>query len=240
MVRGMSLWSKISEIVSRLQIADSVGVLIDRLVETVRSLVAGTPESRQVTFTISMIALAAKMAKADGVVTADEVSIVRRLFEVPESERRNVARLFNLAKQDIAGFETYAARLRRLHDDDPAMLEDILDGLFIIAASDGHMHEDEDMFLERVAEIFGIDRAIYARVHARHVPLDAADPYVVLGIPRGSPPLVVKRAWRRLAADNHPDALIARGVPVECEKLANERMAAINAAYEAIERELVD
>ncbi|HUG60679.1 MAG TPA: molecular chaperone DjiA [Methylomirabilota bacterium] len=207
-----------------------------------RSLVGGTPESRQVAFTVAMIALAAKMAKADGVVTDDEVSVVRRLFEVPDEERGNVARLFNLAKQDVAGFEIYAARLKRLYENDPAQMEDILDGLFIIATADGFVHEGEDAFLQVVSGIFGIDPADYRRIHERHVPPDVADPYVVLGIPRGSPPDVARRAWLRLAAENHPDRLVSRGLPVECLRLANDRMAMINAAYEAIgrERELVD
>jgi DnaJ like chaperone protein len=239
MVRPMTLWARLSDIVSRLQIVGAVGGIVDRLVDTVRGITAGTPESRQVAFTISMIALAAKMAKADGVVTDDEVSAVKRLLLVPEAEQRNVARLFNLAKQDVAGFETYASRLKRLHDDNDALMEDILDGLFIIATADGLVHERESAFLHRVGEIFGFEPAAYERIRLRHVRPDAADPYVILGIPRGSPPGDVKRAWRRLVSENHPDRLIARGVPVECIRLATDRMAAINAAYEAIERDLV-
>jgi DnaJ like chaperone protein len=238
----MSLWTVLSDLVGRLQIGqftDAVGGVVDRIVETVRGLVRDTPESRQVAFTVSMIALAAKMAKADGVVTADEVDVVRRLFVVPESERANVARLFNLAKQDVAGFEHYAARLRKLYDDDPVLMEDVLDGLFTIATADGYVHEHEDLFLERVAEIFGVDRAVYVRIHARHVRPDAADPFVVLGLPRGASPDEVKRAWRRLVSENHPDRLIARGVPEECIRLANDRIATINAAYEALQRERV-
>jgi DnaJ like chaperone protein len=235
----MSLWSALSDIVGRLQINGTVGGVVDRIVETVRGLVGGTAESRQVAFTVSMIALAAKIAKADGVVTEDEVRVVRRLFVVPDSERRNVARLFNLAKQDVAGFETYAARLKKLYDDDPVLMEDVLDGLFTIATADGFVHEHEDLFLERVAEIFGVDRRVYLRIHARHVRPDATDPWVVIGVPRGSPPDEVKRAWRRLVNENHPDRLIARGVPQECIRLANDRIATINAAYETIQREHV-
>jgi DnaJ like chaperone protein len=233
----MSLWTDLSALIQRLQ--TGAGDLADRIVETVRGLVGGTAESRQLAFTISLIALSAKMAKADGVVTEDEVSVVRRLFDVPDSERRNVARLFNLAKQDVAGFETYAARLKGLYEDDPQLMEDVLDGLFVIAAADGYVHEREDAFLARVSEIFGLDRATFARVEARYVRPDAADPYVVLGLPRGSPPDEVKRAWRRLVAESHPDRLQAHGVPPEALKLANDRLARINAAYERIRREPV-
>jgi DnaJ like chaperone protein len=236
----MSLWSRFSDVVSRVSFASPVGNLVDRLVETVRGLVGSTPEGRQVAFTISLIALSAKIAKADGVVTDDEVAVVRRLFIVPDSERANVARLFNLAKQDVAGFEAYASRLRRLYDEGDDLLEDVLDGLFTIATADGIVHDDETAFLARVSDIFGLPDRTYERILARHVEPDVTDPYVVLGITRGSTPEEVKRAWRRLVSENHPDRLVARGVPPECVRLANDRMAALNAAYEKIERELVD
>jgi DnaJ like chaperone protein len=112
---------------------------------------------RRVAFSIAMIALSAKMAKADGVVTQDEVRAFQQIFIVPPDQTRNVARLFDLAKQDIAGFEAYAERLAGLCGDgrpDCAMLEDILDGLFHIAAADGVVHEREVGFLRRISEIF--------------------------------------------------------------------------------------
>jgi len=230
----MTVWTQLSEIIARLP--EAVTSLIDSLVEAVRGTV-GSEARRQIAFTASMIALAAKMAKADGVVTSDEVEVVRRLFVVPEAERRNVARLFNLAKQDVAGYEAYAGRIRRLFDDDPAMLEDILDGLFVIAAADGHIHEDEVAFLRTVSSVFEVPRPAFARIMARHVKAGRDDPYAVLGIPPGSDPQDVKRAWRRLVSEHHPDRLHARGLPADLIRVATERVAAINAAYASIVRE---
>lgn len=233
----MSLWTRLSEIVSRIPAASGVSGMIDRVIEAVRATIS--PEERQqVAFTVSMIALSAKMAKADGVVTSDEVSVVKRLFVVPDEERANVARLFNLAKQDVAGFEAYAEKIERLHRDQPDLLEEIVDGLFVIAGADGVVHEREIAFLERVADIFHLSTAAFGRIMARHVKADASDPYVVLGIPRGSSPEEAKRAWRRLVSESHPDRLVARGVPAECVRLATERVAALNAAHETIRREL--
>lgn len=232
----MSLWSRLSEIVARLPAVETVSNAFDRVVEAVRATVSPV-ERREVAFTVSMIALSAKMAKADGVVTADEVSVVKRLLVVPESERANVARLFNLAKRDVAGFEAYARRIEELHRDDPAMLEEVLDGLFVIAGADGLVHESERAFLEHVADIFHVSTAAFGRIMARHVRPEASDPFVVLGVPRTAGPEEIKRAWRRQVAENHPDRLHARGVPAECIRLATERVAALNAAYERIERE---
>ena len=73
---------------------------------------------------------------------------------------------------------------------------------------------------------------------ARHVDLGAADPYVVLGIERGLPFAEVRRRYHRLVAESHPDRMIARGVPEEFISIATSRLAAINAAYETIERGL--
>lgn len=232
----MTFWQQFSEIISRLP--DAVTSVVERVVEAVRATLS--PEARrQVAFTAAMIALSAKMAKADGVVTADEVAVVNRLFQVPPEERRNVARLFNLAKQDVAGFEFYAARIRALYADDPAPLEDILDGLLIIAAADGAVHERELAFLETVRTIFAVPRATFARLLARHARADKNCPYAVLGLTPGADPDEVKRAWRRLAAEHHPDRLQARGLPADFIRIATERMAAINAAYREIARQAV-
>ncbi len=234
--RIMSLWSCLSELLERLHVTETVGAVIDRICRVVTETFGGEAR-RQVAFTVSMIGLAAKMAKADGIVSDREIAVVERLFVVPEAERRNVARLFNLAKQDVAGFDVYAARIEKLHAGDLRTLEDILDGLFMIAGADGAVHENEIAFLEHVAAIFRIPAPQFDRILARHVVADAADPWVVLGIPRGTHPAEVRRHYRKLVAETHPDRLIARGLPAECIRLATERLASLNGAYERIEKE---
>ncbi len=118
------------------------------------------------------------------------------------------------------------------------MMEDIIDGLFHIATADGVLHEREEGFLHRVAEIFSIEEDHYQTILSRHVQLGSADPYIVLGIERGQPLAEVKRHYRKLVAENHPDRLIGRGLPQEFIAIATTRLAAINAAYEIIERSL--
>ncbi len=234
----MSIWSKFGAFVTRMSSNALSGV-----VETVRTAFAGDPETRrQVAFSIAMIALSAKMAKADGIVTQDEVRAFQEIFHVPESERRNVSRLYNLATQDVAGFEAYAQRMTDLcGSGEPGcpVMEDILDGLFHIAKADGLLHENEMEFLARVSTIFGFDETGFRRISARHVDLGTADPYVVLGLERGVDFETVRKRYRALVTENHPDRLIARGVPEEFIVIANERIAALNVAYEAIEKERV-
>lgn len=144
-----------------------------------------TAPEHQVAFTIGMIALGAKMAKADGLVTEDEIIAFKEVFRVPDGEMKNVSRIFNLAKQDIIGYEAYAKQLASLLKDNGKLLEHVIDGLFHIAMADG----------------------------------------------------VFKRHYRRLVLDNHSDKMIARGVPPEFVSLATKKVAAINAAYEAVARE---
>lgn len=235
----MSIWSRIGEFVSRLSAS---GFGVSDVAEAVRTFFAGDPDlRRKVAFSIAMIALSAKMAKADGIVTQDEVRAFQQIFAIPADETRNVARLYDLAQQDIAGFELYAEKMARLCGsgrENCAMLTDILDGLFHIAKADGVLHDREGLFLRRIAEIFRIDEPHYQSILARHVNLGAGDPYAVLGISRGSPLDEIRRHYHRLVAENHPDRLIARGVPQEFIALATTRIAAINAAFELIERGL--
>lgn len=232
----MAIWSKILDFVGE----TATGVL-SSMVEAVRTAFAGDPVTRRkVAFSVAMIALSAKMAKADGVVTSDEVDAFREIFDIPQAEAQNVARLYNLAKRDVAGYRLYAERLAvlcRAGEPDCAILEDILDGLFHIAKADGVLHDKEMAFLSDIAAIFGVEEARFARIVARHVRDRDMDPYLVLGVERDADLATVKRRYRQLVVENHPDRLIARGVPEEFVTIANDRMAALNAAYESIERE---
>ena len=201
---------------------------------------APSPADPGIAFTIAIIALGAKMAKADGVVTGDEEEAFRQYFRVPPQDEANVQRIFRLARQDTAGFETYARQIATIYRDNPAVLEDILDGLFEIAKADGIFHPGEQAFLERVAEIFGFAPNEFRRIRASHFP-DKEDPYVILGVAHVATEDEIKSTYRLLVRENHPDKLIARGVPPEFIKMANDKLAAINAAYEKIvaERALI-
>ncbi len=213
---------------------EAVGAVFDR----VGSLFAGDPvRRRQFTFSVAMIALSAKMAVADGVVTRDEVAAFRRLFTVEAGEEANVARLFNLARRDVAGYRAYAAKIAALYDKGDPILVDILDGLFDIAKADGLVHEAELGYLADVAAVFGLDADAFERIEARHVVSGGGDPYLVLGVDRGLAVEAIRRRYRELVRENHPDRLIGRGVPAEFVAIANDRLAAINAAWERIEKE---
>lgn len=194
------------------------------------------PAPRELIFTTGLVALSAKMARSDGVVTRDEIAAFRRIVIVPPEQEARIESLFDLAKQTSAGFEAYATQIAESFKDEPALLEDVLDGLFLIAAADGAIHEAEHAYLRDVAEIFSINAAGFARIEARHM-RRPDDPYLVLGASREMSDAQLKQHYRRLVAENHPDREIARGLPEEAIAIATRRLAAINAAWDQIEKE---
>lgn len=230
----MSFWQRLGDIFFRIP---GSCVVIDHVVQAVHATFGTPSERRHAAFSVSMIALSAKMAKADGVVTHDEIAAFRQLFEIPEAENKNVARLFNLAKQDAAGFEFYASKISGLFDEGAEIFEDIVDGLFHIAKADGMVHQDEMAFLDRVAAILGISERAFERIRVRHVVPEEGDPYTILGIERSASNDEVKRHYRKIVSSTHPDKLIARGVPAEFIAIATQKLAALNGAYDRIRRE---
>ncbi|MEP1200974.1 TerB family tellurite resistance protein [Tateyamaria sp.] len=221
----MSLWTRISDALAALTAGEGLTAVFDRL---------RSPPERSVAFAIAVIALGAKMAKADGQVTRDEVTAFRDVFHIAAQDEAGAARVFNLARQDVAGFEEYATRIHSMFSDQPETLTDLIEGLFHIAMADGFYHPNEDAFLEQVAHIFAIPDVEFRALRARFVPDAVPDPYTVLGITPDMDIEAMRKAWRKLVRENHPDAMMARGVPEEAVRLAEKRMIDINRAWEDI------
>ncbi len=221
----MSIWTRITDALAALAKGESLTAVFDRL---------RTRPERSVAFAIAVIALGAKMAKADGQVTRDEVTAFREVFRIGEEDEAGAARVFNLARRDVAGYQDYAQRIGRMFADDPETLSDLMEGLFHIALADGFYHPGENEFLKDVAGIFNVPDAQFKAMRARFVPDAQPDPYTVLGVTPEMPMAEIRAAWRQLIRENHPDRMVARGVPEEAIKLAEKRMIDINRAWEDI------
>ncbi len=222
----MSLWTRITDAIAALAKGESLAAVFERL---------RTPPERTIAFTIAVIALGAKMAKADGRVTRLEVAAFREVFAIPPEDEPHAARVFNLARQDVAGFDLYASRIAAMfRGGNDQVLIDLLEGLFHIALADGDYHPNEKAFLTEVARIFGLSDRCFRSIEARFVPDAIPDPYEVLQVAPDTPLDQVRAAWRRAVMDSHPDRMIARGVPPEGVKLAERRLQAINRAWEEI------
>ena len=244
----MAIWGKILGATAGLAVGGPLGALVgglaghayDRIqadrTETAGSSGGGSGESlaRQTAFAIAVVVLSAKMAKADGTVTRDEIEAFKRIFHIPAEEMKNVGRLFDQARKDAHGFEPYARQIARLFRDNPAVLEELLGGLFHIARADGVSHPREVDFLHKVSEMFGLDDATFERLKVAHFGADMTDPYTVLGITRYASDDQVRSAWRKLVREHHPDALMAQGMPEDFIKIATEKLITLNAAYDQI------
>ncbi len=236
------IWGKIIGGAAGLALGGPLGALVGAVaghaVDKLRGGATEGPEStRETAFTIAVIALSAKMAKADGHVTRDEIAAFRRLFHVPPEELKNVGRVFDLARKDARGFEPYARQVARMFASNPAVLEELLDALFYIAKADRVIHPAELDYLARVAELFGFDAATFNRIHASHADAGETDPYAILGVDPQADDSAVRKAWLRLTRENHPDRLTAQGMPDDFIEIATERMAMINAAWDTVRKQ---
>lgn len=224
----MSIWSRISDALSALAQGEPLSAVFQRL---------RTPPERRVAFAIAVIALGAKMAKADGLVTRDEVTAFREVFTIPPGEEANAARVFNLARRDVAGYDQYAKQIRAMYgDSETAPLCELMQGLFYIAMADGEYHPAEDDFLRSVATIFGIEDARFKHLRAQFVPDAERDPYDVLGVTPDMPMEKIRDVWRAEVRNSHPDRLHARGLPREAVALAEKHLIAVNQAWEDIQK----
>ncbi len=196
------------------------------------------PRPNDVGFTAAVIGLAAKMARADGSTTEAEMAAAAQVFRPPPGEEAAFQRAFLLAQQTVLGFDSYAKQIGRKYRARPCLLEDVLDGLFHIAGADGAVSDAELAYLEEVAAHFGFSELEFRRIKATNLGPDADDPYAVLGLLPGASIEEVRQAWRRMAAENHPDRMLQRGAPPEFVEIARDKTAAINAAYARIRDEL--
>lgn len=216
----MSIWQRVVEAVSQRNPLAALSA-------------PGRDPRDSVTFTIAVIALAAKLSKADGRVTRDEVAAFREVFLIEPEQEPSVARTFNLFRQDVVGFESYARQVARLFGEGDTVLKDLLDGLFFISMADGDFHPNEHDYLRRVSGIFGISEACFRQLTARFVP-GAWDPWAVIGVPYDAGRAEIREKYRREVKEAHPDRLIARGMPKEMVALGTRRIADLNRAWDEL------
>jgi DnaJ like chaperone protein len=227
----MKVWDRIVEGMNGLGIAELLGLSSPPADD------GGHPGLRQIGFTIGVIALGAKMARVDGDVSETEVAAFRAFFQVPPGEEANVQRFFDLAKRDAGGFETYARQVAALFPDAPEILENVIEGLFSIAQADGRIGAPEADYLAKVASIFGLPSSRFERAKAAALGVAECEPCVVLGIDPLATDEQIREAWLRQVRANHPDRLMAQGLPEEAIAVANRKLALINDAYDRLRRQ---
>jgi DnaJ like chaperone protein len=236
----LSIWGRIREGVAELSWGGLFG-----LEEPPARLPAKPDEqarptgTKQIGFTIAVIALGAKMATADGVVTDQEIRAFHQVFRAPPEERENVDFFFGLARRSTTGAETYARQVAKLLDGHKGVLEDLLGALFHIARADGKFAPAEDDYLRRIARVFGFEDIEYRRIRSFYLGAEEGtavedDPYLILGVSPDASPQDIKTRWRQLVRENHPDRAMADGLPAEFISIVTAKLARINGAYEKL------
>ena len=194
---------------------------------------------KQIGFTIGVIVLSAKMAKADGKVTKSEIKAFKEKINVPDNEIKNVARLWDQAKKTTDGFEVYAKQISNLLEKNSSVLEELLNLLVIIAEADGKITNLEKIYLKEVSNIFGFSEQDFERICSSKLD-KRIDPYQTLGVLKDAPLEEIKNKWKTLAMKHHPDRLIAQGIPQDIIETNTYRLKEINNAWDLIKNKKYD
>jgi len=235
----MSIWGKVIGGAAGFAIGGPLGALLGTLAGHAidKQLPSNNTKHdayKSIAFTAGVIALSAKMAKADGKVTKEEIITFRRLVQVPKENVKQVGKLWELAKKTTDGYDLYAQQISSLFKKEQAILERILDLLFEIAKSDGVIQESELKYLKHVSDIFGFSDQTFMRLLALNKPEN--NPYEILGLSPSDDPKTVNQTWKKMIKENHPDKLIGEGMPKEFIESANQKLSIINGAYEEIKK----
>jgi len=189
-------------------------------------------------FATAVTALGAKLAMADGEAVSVEQDAFLKAFSPEDKAKDDVLRLYGLAKQTALGFESYAKRLAKRYATCPSLLDDVMEGLYYIAVSDGDLTKAEDEYLRRVSDLLGLDEARQRRIRSLYIRPNEDDPWYVLGVDYSADLTEIKSARTALLRAFHPDTMRAKGLPEQYETLYHERSSRINQAYDRIKAQM--
>ena len=236
----MTIWGKIIGGATGFAFGGPIGALLGGVaghaidkIKTKKKLPEETA-LKQIGFTIGVIVLSAKMAKADGKVTEDEIRAFKEKINVPDNEIKNVAKLWDQAKKTTDGFEIYARQIADLLEKNSSVLEELLKLLIIIALADGKITIPEIKYLEKVGNIFGFSKEDFERIYSSKSGV-SSDPYQILGVSRDASVDEIKQKWKQLAINHHPDRLISQGIPEDLIHKSTSRLKEINNAWDTIQ-----
>ena len=187
-------------------------------------------------FAISLIILTAKLAKADGHVSKEELIAVKDKLKIPEHEIDQVGKIFNKAKEDSLGYELYAQQIAQIYNNNPAVLNEVINILFYIAEADGKISDSETAMIKNIAKIFGLSESQFEGIKESRKSSDKLNPYVVLGCNNDDDFTTIRKKYLQLSKEHHPDVLTSKGVPNEVIEESKKKMRAINSAFDQIEK----
>ena len=238
----MSIWGKIIGGTTGFALGGPLGAIIgimiggsfDRSARKLSSSNQISQQQKQNVFALCIIVLSAKIAKADGQVTKEEIYTFKEKFNIPEEEMSEVSKIFNEAKKSSFGFKNIADQVGNLFSDNKVLLEQLLNNLFYIAEADGLTSINELEVLRSISQSFHFNETDFQRIFHSRLNNKESDPYKILGVTREDSDNNIRKKWIELSKEHHPDYLIAKGMPKEFIKEANKELSSINLAYDKI------
>jgi len=243
----MSIWGKIIGGTTGFALGGPLGAIIgmmiggsfDRSARKFSSSNQISQQQKKNVFALCIIVLSAKIAKADGQVTKEEIYTFKEKFNIQAEEMSEVSKIFNEAKKSSFGFKNIADQVGNLFSDNKVLLEQLLNNLFYIAEADGLTTSNELEVLRSISQSFHFNETDFQRIFHSRLNNKESDPYKILGVTREDSDNNIRKKWIELSKEHHPDYLIAKGMPKEFIKEANKELSSINLAYDKI-KELRD
>ena len=238
----MSIWGKIIGGTTGFALGGPLGAIIgmmiggsfDRSARKFSSSNQISQQQKQNVFALCIIVLSAKIAKADGQVTKEEIYTFKEKFNIQAEEMSEVSKIFNEAKKSSFGFKNIADQVGNLFSDNKVLLEQLLNNLFYIAEADGLTSINELEVLRSISQSFHFNETDFQRIFHSRLNNKESDPYKILGVTREDSDNNIRKKWIELSKEHHPDYLIAKGMPKEFIKEANKELSSINLAYDKI------
>ena len=237
----MSIWGSLIGGVVGFSFAGPIGALIGSMVGGRISSARKSGFHRsfappQQVFAIALIILTAKLAKADGQVSKEELVAIKNKLKVPDHEIDQVGKIFNKAKEDALGYEPYAQQIAQIYRNNPAVLYEVINILFYVAEADGKVSDFEIAMIRNIAKIFGISQSQFEGIKESRKGSDKLNPYIELGCSSNDDFATIRKKYLKLSKEHHPDVLMNKGVPQEVIEESKKKMRAINSAFDKIEK----
>tara|TARA_B100000686_G_scaffold307489_1_gene347758 strand:+ start:678 stop:1403 length:726 start_codon:yes stop_codon:yes gene_type:complete len=187
-------------------------------------------------FALSLIVLSAKLSKADGQVSKEELIAVKDKLKIPENELDQVGKIFNKAKEESTGYQPYAKQIAEIYRGNINVLEEVINTLFYIAEADGHVSDNEVAMIEDIARIFGLNDFQINGIKESRKSSDKLNPYIVLESKPDDSIEIIRKRYLKLSKEHHPDLLMSKGVPQEVIEESKAKMRAVNSAWNQIQK----
>ena len=237
----MSIWGSLIGGAIGLSFGGPLGMLLGsfiggRISKARSSVRHSSFQQNQEIFAISLIVLSAKLSKADGQVSKEEIAAIKHKLKIPKSEMGQIGKIFNKAKEESTGYEVYAEQIAQIFRNNLNVLEEVINILFYVAEADGVVSKSEEIMIEDIARIFGLSKSQYDGIKESRKSSDKLNPYLVLESSSSDSLQTIRKRYLKLSKEHHPDLLMSKGVPEEVIAESKNKMRSINAAWDQIQK----